>query len=147
MPLYLELSLIAALFIFMLDYGLGHPADAPEKIGYGSFLFSYSLFLSTLRLVKAGLYSDMHEQYISQKPTDALHSHQIKRQFEQLVFTQGRQLFTWEKAFGMCPYCTHFWFTLFLFIMVNIFYLQANIITFIFYFLLSHLFIRLLKKI
>lgn len=144
MNLYFYLSLISAMFVFMIDYGLGTPAD--DHPGYGSFLFKYSFWLA--RTALGDLHKPIYGQYLSQlsDANDKLTRHQIKREYQQIVFTQGRQLFSWQKAFGMCPYCTHFWFTLFLFLMVNIFYYKENIITFSFYFLLSHLLIRLFKR-
>lgn len=143
-PIFFYLCLISAMFIFMLDYGLGKPAD--DKVGYGSFLFSYSFFHAKKALGK--LIIPIEEQYRQQLSfaDNKLDEHRIKRQYEELVFTQGRELFTWQKAFGMCPYCTHFWFTLILFLTVNIFYYKENIIIFTFYFLLSHLLLSLFFK-
>lgn len=151
MSLYLQLSLISSLFIFMLDYGLGKPAD--EKPGYGSFLFGYSFWHAKKALGK--LMTPIEQQYRDQlrTATSKLDRHRIKRDYQQIVFTQGRELFTWQKVVGMCPYCTHFWFTTLLFVgsqlfvqRVNIFYFKENIITFIMYFLLSHLLLRLFYR-
>lgn len=135
------LSLFTALFIFMLDYGLGHPAD--ETVGYGSFLFPYSFWLSKKAL--GVMYPAIEVQYREQlrSATDTLARQQIKRSFQELVFLQGRQLFTWQKVVGMCPYCTHFWFTVIIFIFFASF---ANILTLAFYFTLSHAILRFLKR-
>jgi hypothetical protein len=144
-PTMLTLSLFCAFFIYMLDYGLGHPAD--EKVGYGSFLFGYSFWLA--KRAMGVMYPPIELQYRAQlaDATSALERQQIKRSFQEIVFTQGRQLFTWQKAFGMCPFCTHFWFTVIAFLLAeNIFYFQDNIIIFSFYFTLSHVIIRFLKK-
>ena len=146
---WFTLSLLCAFFILMLDYGLGHPAD--EKVGYGSFLFPFSFWLA--KRVMGPLYPDLRKQYDEQlkAATNAIQRQQIKRSFQEIVFTQGRQLFTWQKVIGMCPYCSHFWFTLavFTFALVfkeNIFYFKENIINLAFYFTLSHVVIRFLKR-
>lgn len=144
MPLYLQLSLISSLFIFMLDYGLGKPAD--DKPGYGSFLFTYSFWHAKRALGKLMIPIEQQCRDQLRNATDALTRHRITRSYQELVFIQGRELFTWQKAVGMCPYCTHFWFTAILFIVVNIFYYKENIITFTLYFLLSHLLLRIFYK-
>lgn len=139
-------SIFTALLILMIDYGLGFPAD--DKTGYGSFLFSYSLFLATRRYKKSPQYSMYYGQYIEQlnNTDDILEKHRIRRNFEELVFTSGNQLFTWEKAFGMCPFCTHFWITVITFFLIFIFGPNENIIIFTFYLTFSHAILRFLKK-
>ena len=138
-----ELSIICALFIYMLDYGLGKPGD--EKPLYGSLLFTWSFYLAKRAL--GDEHKQIYSQYIQQlSNASAFDRKIITLQYKELVFMKARQIFTWQKVLGMCPICTHFWFTFFLFFMVNIFYFQVNIITFSLYFLLSHFFIRLLKK-
>ncbi|MEJ7611360.1 MAG: hypothetical protein WKF88_09315 [Ferruginibacter sp.] len=143
---FLMLSLFCALFIFMVDYGIGHPAD--DKVGYGSLLFSYSFFWAVRRMRNAGLYGNYYGQYMSQLSNAAndLEKHRIRKSFQELIYTEGREMFSWEKTLGMCPYCTHFWFSVFSFGMVNIFCQKENIFIFGFYFVLSHFFIRALKK-
>lgn len=140
----IELSIIAALFIYMLDYGLGKPGD--EKPVYGSLLSAWAFYLAKKAL--GSLYISLNQQYRDQlsNAKNDLEKMQIKRSFREIVFMQGRQLFTWQKIAGMCPICTHFWFSLILFFLVNIFYFHVNIIIFTLYFLLSHFLIRLLKK-
>lgn len=134
----IHLSLISALFIYMLDYGLGKPGD--EKPLYTSLLFAWSFYLAKKAL--GAMYPPIYQQYKDQLTGNKLQDAQTKASFKEIVFTQGRQLFTWQKIFGMCPICTHFWFTLFLFL----FCFQGSFLNFTLYFLVSHLIIRLLKK-
>lgn len=143
-PTFAALSLICAFFIYMLDYGLGKPAD--ENPIYGNLLFAWSFFLARKALGKD--YRGIKVQYIQQMKhaTTAFERKQIQRAFQDLIFKQGRQLFTWQKIFGMCPICTHFWFTLIIFSMENIFVFKVNIIIFTLYFLVSHVILRTLKK-
>lgn len=135
------LSLFCAFFIYMVDYGLGHPSD--DKQGYGSFLFGISFFFAKHAL--GVTYPPIELQYKDQlkTATSAIERQQIKRSFQEIVFTQGSQLFSWQKVLGMCPYCTHFWFTLIIFIL---FVPIENILTFSFYFTLSHVTLRFLKR-
>lgn len=146
MNIYLFYAIFSAITVFMIDYGLGHPAD--EEIGYGSFLFWYSFRFAKRRLKKGGLLVRLKQQYRDQlnKVTSPVDQQDIKRTYQELVFTNGRKLFTWEKAFGMCPYCFHFWFTVISFLFLNIFCLDWNIINFVFYLSLSHTLIRFLKR-
>ena len=140
----LYLSLSCAFFIYMLDYGLGKPGD--EKPLYGSLLFAWSFSLAKKALGKK-LYTNLYQQYRDQLTDDPLHNAQVRASFKEIVFTQARELFTWQKIVGMCPICTHFWFTMIAFVVEeNIFYFKVNIITFSFYFLLSHVIIRFLKR-
>lgn len=140
----IELSIICAFFIYMLDYGLGKPAD--ENPIYGNLLFAWSFFLARKALGKD--YTPLLQQYRDQiADTDSETQRAfIYRSFQDIVFKQGRQLFTWQKVFGMCPICTHFWFTLIIFSMENIFVFKVNIIIFTLYFLVSHVILRILKK-
>jgi hypothetical protein len=141
---YFYLSLICAFFIYMLDYGLGKPGD--ERPVYGNLLFAWSFLLAKKAL--GSDYNIFALQYADQlqNASNALERKEIKRNFQDLVFRQGRTLFTWQKIVGMCPICTHFWFTIIIFLSVNIFYFHVNIIIFTLYFLTSHVLIRLLKK-
>jgi hypothetical protein len=129
----------------MLDYGLGKPAD--EQPIYGNLLFAWSFFLAKKALGKKN-YRQFLTQYQSQmKGTiNPFERVQINRAYQDIVFKQGRQLFTWQKIVGMCPICTHFWFTLFIFLLGNIFFFKVNIIIFTLYFLSSHVILRILKK-
>lgn len=142
----LILSLFCAFFIYMLDYGLGKPAD--DQPVYGSLLFRFSFFLARKALGKD--YTPLLQQYRDQllDATTRTQKAALRRSFQEVVFMQGRQLFTWQKIVGMCPICTHFWFTFIAFILENIFFLKENIIILqvLFYFTLSHVIIRILKR-
>ena len=138
------LSIICAFFIYMLDYGLGKPAD--EQPIYGNLLFSWSFFLA--KKAMGVNFPPIERQYKDQlnHSTSSFERVQIKRAYQDIVFKQGRQMFTWEKICGMCPICTHFWFTLIIFFLGNIFFFKVNIIIFTLYFLSSHVILRILKK-
>lgn len=138
-----EISIICALFIYMVDYGLGKPGD--EKPMYNSLLFGWSFYLA--KKVLGNEHKEIYSQYIQQlSNASAFDKKIITLQYKEIVFTKARQAFTWQKVLGMCPVCTHFWFSLFLMLSANIFCLKENIITFGLYFLLSHAILRLLKR-
>lgn len=142
---YFSLSLLCALFVYMLDYGLGKPAD--EKFSIKELLFGWSFYLAKRRLKKLNALRELTLQYM-QMLQDANGEQRTlaHNNFRQIVFQKGREFFTYEMILGMCPICTGFWVTFFIFLPVNIFYYQVNIFIFTLYFLLSHLFIRILKK-
>jgi hypothetical protein len=146
--LYFELSLICALLAFMLDYGLGQPGR--ENFNIKSLLFSWTYFLAKRRLNKLGLFNNYSAQLIlnMDRLADNTPSEKsiIREEFKRIVVTEAKRHFVYEYAIGMCPICTHFWIALASFLIVNIFYLSVNIITFTLHLLLSHLFIRLLNK-
>ena len=140
------LSIFCALLVYMIDYGIGRPSD--EKPGYGSFLFGYSFYLAKRRIVKAGLHKALYGQLLEQlsNAKNNLERARIKKSYKEFVFTQGREMFTWEKAIGMCPVCFHFWVTFFILLIGNIFFYKVNIITFGLMFVISHALIRIFKK-
>lgn len=123
----------------MIDYGLGQPGN--EKPNYHALLFGWTLFISKRTLGHE--HKEIFDQYQNQlKNKNKFERKIITFQYRELVFTKARQAFYWESILGMCPICTHFWFTLIIFI----FFFQGNMFNLAFYFLVSHLIIRILKK-
>lgn len=140
------LALLPALLVYMLDFGMGEPGnDSPNVHGLLSF---WPQYLAKQALKKAGAWDMLYKQYLDQVnfATDGLQLARINTEFKKMVFQQGRELFTWQYAAGMCPICFHFWINIFFIISVNIFYFEVNIITFIPQLLIGHFFIRLFKK-
>ena len=144
--IYFAVAVVAALLAFILDYSFGQPGN--EKWNDSELLSGWSFFLAKRRLKKDGAWQEKFTQ-LNSSLLDAKTPYQrkvIRKSFKQAVFAQARETFYWEKAIGMCPICFHFWLTLCAFLTVNIFYFGVNIFTFILYFLVSHLIIRILKK-
>jgi hypothetical protein len=144
--IYLSISLIAALFIYLLDYGFGKPGD--EKPNYQSLLFFWSFYLAKKRLKKMQGWNTFQQQLDEQLATadTLMQKARVIASFKEIVFLTARPFFTYEMILGMCPICTHFWVSLLFFSTVNIFCFKVNIITFGLSFLLSHLFLRIAKK-
>jgi hypothetical protein len=142
---YFIASIICALFIYMIDYGLGKPGDKEPIHSLFSF---YTFWISKKTLQLFGEWQELNSQYNEQIKTctSKKDKRQIDLQFFDLVFHRAKPFFTWQKVVGMCSICTHFWFTFIFFILVNIFCQKDNLIIFVLYFLLSHFFIRVLKK-
>lgn len=143
---YLAASIFAALVVYMVDYGLGQPGN--DKWKHSDLLSFYSFFIAKKTLQMHSAWDDLHAQYVeqiknAQTPVEVI---RIKQSFKDIVFSQARELFTWQKALGMCPICFHFWICSVTFTIVNIFCQKENIIIFTLYFLFSHLLIRILKK-
>ena len=143
---YFPLAIFSALLVYLLDYSFGQPGN--EKWNSQELLSAWSLFLAKRRVKSDGAMSNLITQLQEQLSTavSPYDKKIIRKNFNQMLFAKARETFYWEKALGMCPICFHFWITLFLFSTVNIFYFKVNIFTFILYLLISHLFIRLLKK-
>lgn len=143
---YFFLAVFCALLVYLLDYAFGQPGG--EKWNSQELLSGWSLFLAKRRLKKESIYRDLerqlHQQLIS--APDSYQRKLIRKNFNQLVFQQAREVFYYEKALGMCPICFHFWVTLIVFLLVNYFYFSVTLNTFVFSILISHLIIRLLKK-
>jgi hypothetical protein len=102
------LSLIPATFGYFLDYALGHPMSETETSTKAIF-FRYSLWLAARRL------SVQKKQELVAHFADGLNSSDRNekatalRMYRLSVMQAGRELFFYEQAIGMCPYCTNFW--------------------------------------
>lgn len=142
-------SILAALTAYMLDFGFGHPSA--ENYNPHSLLFRYPLFLAKKQLKKMGLYADI----ITQLET-ALHNAPtieqeriVAQNFTKVVYERGRQFFTWQYAFGICPICFSFWINVF-FSILNFLVCLTNNVSFteqIFLACLAnHLVIRIIIK-
>ena len=130
---YLSLSILCALLVYILDYGLGKPAD--EKFSTKELLFFWSLFLATRRLKQLNAWfalKKQHEQMIMTATSDAASRVTIDNNFKIIVFQKGREYFTYEMMLGMCPICTGFWITLCILLSVNFFYYPVNVFFFSF---------------
>lgn len=145
MDLLLMISISCAIFIYMIDFGMGKPgSDTPSFTHLLSF---WPLFLAKMALGEK--YDKLHKQYtegLINADGDILQRKRIENEFHKVVFDNGRDLFYWEKIIGMCPICTHFWFSLIIMGVANIFFLKVNFIIFTLYFLIGHLSVRLLTK-
>lgn len=144
--LFLGLAVFCALLVFMLDYAFGGPGN--EKWNDSELLSAWAFFLAKRRLQKDGAWQGKQSQLLESLATAKTEYDKklIRKSFRQAVFSQAREVFYWEKAVGMCPICFHVWVTIIVFL-VTYFYFPVNIYTFGFSFLLSHLLIRILKKI
>ena len=145
--LYLCFTMIMVLLVYMLDYGFGRPGD--DTFNHHALLFGWTYILAKRRLKILGEWDDLARQQNAQMQhvTSIREEIEVNAEFRRAVVDRARHFYRWEMALGMCPICTTFWWTFFCFLMVNIFYCKVNIITFTLYFLLSHLLIRLIKKI
>jgi hypothetical protein len=154
----LFLVFICVFFSLMLDYGLGHPGkkvDEFEGIGPSAkeLLFGWSYFLAKSMLQITPKYVLLVNQFADKiNSTDYETAVKARRQFRYQVFIMGREMFTWQYAFGMCIFCTNFWISLFFagfFTFISRFYV---FITFPRYFLFlcipifSHAILRLINK-
>jgi hypothetical protein len=101
------LSLVPCCLGYFLDYCLGQPGSDQPKV---SEIFSgYTLWLSRKALQPGRMqeiYSD-HQPLLSSE--DAMTRVQGDQQVKQVIIEDAKKLFTWQKAVGMCPFCTNVW--------------------------------------
>ncbi len=115
----LFLSLLCASTSYFLDYCLGRPQAAEDEIGVGEIFFFYTLMLSKKRLKREGddfasKLDDMNEGlkvngFRKESTTDPFERNEQRKDREAAIVVRARSYFTWEKALGMCIYCTGFW--------------------------------------
>lgn len=108
----LLISLIPAGFGLLFDYCLGRPGS--EEINDQAILFSITLFLSKKRLNKIGLLPNIIKMYSGLiefgENEEEVHE-AIKNRNINIVKTANK-FFTWERAVGMCLYCSNVWISL-----------------------------------
>lgn len=102
------IAICSGCFSYLLDYALGQPGkeDASE-VNERAILFFWSYYLAANRM----------------KVTNKYFTRQTKKD----LFATGRDLFTWEFAFGMCMYCTNYWVSVLLFALPAIIFDLANL--------------------
>lgn len=139
-------SIFAALLVYIIDYGFGNPGG--DNWNDSELLSQYSFLMAKFKLKRIGAWEKLEKQLDDQQRAAQSQKEllEIDKSFRKIVFSTAQPLFTWEKAAGMCPICFHFWASFFIFVLVNIFVLKESIIIFTLYMLISHFFIRLLKK-
>lgn len=104
------LSLLPACFSYFLDYCLGHPmADDPKT----KEIFSrYSLWMAKRVLKNRDLLEPIRKSFYEMLNSD---DPGVRRdgieQMKKTIMLEGAKYYNIEKAFGMCPYCTNFWFS------------------------------------
>lgn len=104
------LAAIPACFSYLLDYALGQPMS--EKASVKEIFSWYSIALSKNAL------PEKKQQEIIAGLSPMLHSddpdlrRQGKEQLNMSYLLVGKEYFFYQKALGMCPFCTNFWIAL-----------------------------------
>lgn len=115
--LILFIAVCAAFFSYFLDYSFGKPgAKDLEDVNTKAILFFWSYFLAARRA------KNIVPDLLNVDKKD--------------VFGIGRDLFTWEFAFGMCIFCTNFWVCELLFAIPFIIFHPVNLVVIPKFFLL-----------
>lgn len=111
--LYLTLIILVSVsFSKFLELCFGYPGkEFTSDIDAGAIFFGWSYHLAYMRveIVHGEQWiRDLNARVLAEftHPADVLTA---KRDFKRAIFMEGRQFFTWERAFGMCIYCTNFW--------------------------------------
>lgn len=102
------LSLIPATFGYFLDYALGHPMSETETSTKAIF-FKYSLWLAARRLSVTNMQELVNHFADGLNSKDRNEKETATRMYRLSVMQAGRELFFYEQAIGMCPFCTNFW--------------------------------------
>lgn len=113
------LSSFPACFSYLLDYIIGQPGI--EQPNSNAILFCYTLKLSMMRLkkVKQNGVSLLHNTWEGFNETskrfagDDVAFNNLQSNYKLSLVTQANQFFKWERAFGMCIYCTNVWICFF----------------------------------
>lgn len=124
-----EVGFLSAFLTMFLNYCIGKPGSdnySPHEIFSG-----YTAWLAKRRLKQEGKYFPYREQF---KGTS------IKDQRE-VLYQAAQDLFTWERAVGMCPICFGFWVSL-----ICGFLFTFNLVSVVEIILISHVTIRILAK-
>lgn len=94
--LMLFIACLSACFSYLLDYCFGHPGKSDcDEVNEHAIFFFWSFYLAAKRKKVANAF--------------------LPARYSKDIFCEGRDLFSWEMAFGMCIYCTGIWIALFLF--------------------------------
>jgi hypothetical protein len=137
------LSLIPCTLGYFLDYCLGQPGSDQPKVG--EIFSGYTLWICKQTLQPGRL----HEIFIEHEPmltsNDPLTRVDGRKQMKEVIIEDAKKLFTWQKAFGMCIFCTNPWIC---FICCFVFYFTVplQIIHPIFLFLLVPIFSHTLLR-
>jgi len=136
----IEMVLIASAVTIFLNYCIGKPASdfSPYEI-----FSSYTVWLSIRRLKNVGLYDQYSEQYHDnlQRVKTKYEVISLKNDFKKMLYNAADPYFTWERAVGMCPVCTGFWFSLIIAILAT-----GNILHILEIVVFSHIIIRIANK-
>lgn len=114
--LILLLSAIPASFNYFLNYCFGNPME--DKPNAKEVFSGWSLMLARRRLrsiknnpkddssMLDAIESTMYKKQHSINPHIALDA---QDQLNKTILIEAQKYYNWEKAVGMCPYCTGFW--------------------------------------
>lgn len=121
-------SLLSACVSKLLDFALGLPGAhydpfiTDSEINTHSIFFLWSFYLALSRLqenkILTKVQNGLREELESEDP---IIRNLAKHQFRLKVFVTGRDFFTWEYAVGMCIFCTNFWISVGIIILLFLF--------------------------
>jgi len=116
-------AFMSACFSTLLNYALGNPGADPENINPGSIFFNFSVLLAYNRLTGPEIISVYDEADLLYAPEDTCNNRGFKKQkkdfINKTIFISGRDYFVIEKVIGMCVYCSNFWVSLIIALVVN----------------------------
>ncbi len=111
----LYLALIVVTIVGMsnfLDNALGYPGkEFTNEIDTGAIFFGWTYQLAYMRV--ESLRGEKWMRELSDKVlaefTEQADILQAVKDFKRAIVAEARPYFTWERAVGMCIYCTNFW--------------------------------------
>lgn len=127
-----------------LDYCLGRPG---HEFNPHAIFARYTVWLSRKTMTRYGLIKNFHSQRTAAllKATDDADWFRTKINFDKLLYQQASELFTYEYALGICPFCTGVWISAiffgFMFLVIPL-----TLFGFITGVLLAHFFLRIINK-
>jgi hypothetical protein len=101
------LSLIPCCFGYFLDYCLGQPGSDDPKTG--EIFSGYTLWISR-KTLQPGYLNEITERHADMLDSeDPMTRIQGEDQKKKVIIEEAKKLFTWQKAIGMCVFCTNVW--------------------------------------
>lgn len=122
-------GVLTAFLSIFLNYCLGKPGS--EKWSPYEIFSGYTVWLAKMRLKRARVWNIYEEQIKGHARSDQ----------RTLLYEAAIDLFTWERAVGMCVICAGFWISL----ICGILY-TFNLVSVVEIILISHITIRILAK-
>lgn len=118
------ISIVSASISMLLEYSLGLAGKDEDGISTSEIFFSYTYGLAKSRLIREGDIDFLDQvqnkdtvqglgfNHSSGKVSDPVALAANDASIKTAIVQRAQSLFYWEKAFGMCIYCTNVWISI-----------------------------------
>lgn len=105
--LIILLALIPTCSSYLLDYCLGQPGSDDPKTG--EIFSGYTLWIAKNTLQPGRMHEIFTDHEGMLNSEDSMTRLQGDEQMKKVIIEDAKKLFTWQKAIGMCVFCTNVW--------------------------------------